>query len=465
MELIKSFLKSNRIVNIAIVGDSMVDQYYATKVTRLNPEFPTKCIQSSTELPILEVCGGASNLCYQATHFKDKVCLLSLLDEYSQNIFSHIDTSHSVIMGKGHVGLKKRYYDGDFPLFRWDVEQHNYGEPEIAHYREKLKENFCKLQDIDCVILSDYDKGLFTEDFSQFIIRKCNENGIITIVDPKSHDFRKWKYCTVFKPNSKYVSELPRHEDRLHGEAEYLKERLTCKEVVITDSGEGLYISTEGRFIKYDELSKKRPKIRSVIGAGDNFALFLAMSLSRGFTLYESSVIAYNASTVYVEDKHNKPITPYQLARWNDEISAKIMSADELNKVKNGKLVMTNGCFDFGLTLAHVEILKMAKERGNQLVVAINSDESVRKLKGNSRPIMPLSERMKIVASLACVDFVVSFDEETPLNLISEVMPDLVIKGGDYRCEDVAGYGIVPIEILPMINSISTTEKIIRMAK
>lgn len=472
MNEVKSFLEKNKAYRpkIVVLGDCMIDQYYAIRVLKLNPEFPTQCLFSNVENCYDSIPGGSSNIPFQSKFFNVDVFLIALLDQNSKRVYdSHgLNIEYSVMMTNGSVPVKKRFYDGDFPIFRWDVEKENYGESEIEIYRQQVLENFKFLleQKIDCVILSDYTKGFFTQELAQEIIDLCNYFKIKTIVDPKCLNSNKWKNCTVFKPNANYTKDfcksVLKSDKKFDEEAKFIKKIVECSEVIITDSGNGIYL--QEKYLTFEELSKKRPSIRSTIGGGDEFALFLALGLSHGFTLEESSKIAYNASTVYIQDKHNKPITPYNLLKWVDPIEAKLITVDELKCVvdsnRDKKWIMTNGCFDFGLTKGHIECLKFSKQQGDNLIVAINSDESVKELKGEDRPVLPLKDRMLIVASLEFVDFVVSFNEKTPIEVVEKLLPDALVKGGDYKVIDVAGHEITKVIIFPTIESMSTTDKI-----
>jgi D-beta-D-heptose 7-phosphate kinase/D-beta-D-heptose 1-phosphate adenosyltransferase len=165
-----------------------------------------------------------------------------------------------------------------------------------------------------------------------------------------------------------------------------------------------------------------------------------------------------------VQRKHNQPLVPADLLRLIDPCAAKFVSPSSLRE-RDYRLVMTNGCFDLGLTANHVRSLQWAKNQGEKLVVAVNDDESVRRLKGEGRPIMGVEERKRVVAGLECVDFVVDFSEDTPLELVNMIMPDCLVKGGDYQPGAVAGYGVVPIIIHPLFDGLSTTEKINRLRK
>jgi D-beta-D-heptose 7-phosphate kinase/D-beta-D-heptose 1-phosphate adenosyltransferase len=230
---------------------------------------------------------------------------------------------------------------------------------------------------------------------------------------------------------------------------------IKCEYVVITQASQGISIYSK------DDIQHIRPTrpldvAESVIGAGDCFCAFLAMSLARGMSVYESCDLAWHAGTIYVKNRYNKPLTTKDLYDYVDPTYNKINSLDEMKKARNYKLVFTNGCFDL-LHAGHLNTLRFAKSLGDKLVVAVNSDDSVARLK-SGRPIVNLENRMKMLASLDMVDYVVSFDEDTPHNLITQINPDIVVKGGDYREEDVVGYGLGPQVVLaPLIDGFSTT--------
>jgi D-beta-D-heptose 7-phosphate kinase/D-beta-D-heptose 1-phosphate adenosyltransferase len=461
----------NKRPKIAVVGDFLIDKYYKVDVKRISPEVPIKVLHSEwhqEENPEC-FCGGSGNVSYQLQDWKADIFLFSILGTNGTKFVKNFkfNSDNCVHVDGWKNPEKRRFHDGDFPISRYDVEdkQDKTFTFEWNMARIILLDNFEELinnEKIDVVILSDYDKGLFVEgirNISRDIIDLCGERNIKTIVDPKSLNLSLWKDCYIFKPNYEYVKNYCKNLHKPNS-IEIIKEHF--KNIVATDGGNGVYIDT--KFIPSPELSEKRPIIRSVSGAGDNFSAFLALSIALDFSIEESTRIAFNAASAYVEDKHNLPLTMHRLHKWYDR---KILQVDDLaeirEQVKNKKWVMTNGCLDAGLTAGHIETFKMSKKKGDYLIVAVNSDESVRSLKGEGRPILPLQERMKIIAAIEDVDYVVSFNETTPLKLIGKIKPDLITKGGDYKKEDVCGYGITEIEILPYINCMSTTDKIRKM--
>jgi len=181
------------------------------------------------------------------------------------------------------------------------------------------------------------------------------------------------------------------------------------------------------------------------------------MAIGLDICLPECLSIAFEAGTKYVANRYNKPLNPSDFF-----VDTKLITNPLVLKNRDFDLVWTNGCFDFGLTSAHVDCLKFAKSQGSKLVVGLNSDASVNRLKGSGRPMLPLRDRIKILSSLECVDFVISFEEDTPIGTIKKIVPDIIVKGGDYKKENVVGNNISNVIIFDYVDSISTTEKIMR---
>ena len=466
MATIEEFLNkdSHVRVRVGVIGDAMVDEYYQVSVKRLSPEFPIPVMLSGSEAPTAAKPGGAANVAYQFKHFNSSVYLCSLVDTYSRTVFieSGLDTNLCVEMSEGRVPRKKRLYDGNFPTYRWDVERPQYGLSTscLQEYDLALHKNteigFAKHGDVigavDVIIMSDYDKGVFKHNVWQDNL----DGDIPTIVDPKGEDIDKWRGCTVFKPNSVEAAQLS-GGTQWQFQCKYFIDRLHCGAVVITQGGKGV-VGCVGKpcaanMFEYRP-AKENLRPESVIGAGDCFMAFLAMAIGHGFSVQEAAEIAYEAGAVYVTQKHNRPITPYQMRKKMDPKKAKYVTTGFLKKVPN--LVMTNGCFDI-LHKGHIETLKFAAEQGEHLVVALNSDESVRRLKGSERPVVGLEDRMDLIASLDFVDFVVSFDEDTPEKLIAWSSPAIIVKGGDYKVAEVVGSDVAEIRIAPTIEGLSTT--------
>lgn len=431
--IFNKFLEKHRQHQLTIdcIGDVVIDQYYQVKVSRISQECPVAIMHSENQTPITRP-GGVALVAAQFKHFNITPNLIRFPKSFLDNKF------HTNVQ----IPIKKRFLEHTTQIKRWDIETKNYGltDNQLKTLQQQTIKNY---QPAEIAILSDYDKGFFynfTKEWMELLKNK------ITIVDPKNGPVEKWQGCTIFKPNSLEANNLS-------GETDWKKQCLYfknyCKKVVITQGEQGVVGMDEDFF----EYRQKSDKVVSTIGGGDIFASFLAMATGYGFSLFESVQIADYASKVYIQNSLNRPITPGELSPDG------IVHPIDLSK-RDYKLIFTNGCFDFGLTKGHVEYLQLTKSFGDKLVVALNSDTSIKRLKGENRPIMSLEERMTIVKALKCVDFVTWFEEDTPLEIIKIIMPELVVKGSDYRAEDVAGYGIVPIKIVDLFESTSTSEKI-----
>ncbi len=449
MNIINNFLKKNMEskISINVIGDSMLDWYYDVDVNRISPEFPIPVFKSSSEDPEAgSVPGGAANVAMQYNYFNVDVKYVSLITSLARIIYNArgINTDYCKVVDNMLLPVKKRIYSDGIPLVRWDIEKENFGLDDIKKHLMDLV-----IPSSDMNIFSDYNKGIFNMPW----FRKYFKNAD-SIVDPKHANIDLWEDCTVFKPNAseaKTLSDKKGWKDQV----EFFTNSIRCKSVVITQSGEGV-VGKDSDYFEYRPKQKTK-KVSSVIGAGDCFVCFMSMALLRGFTLPQACEIAYKAGTFYVQRNMNQPISPAELLSLSD---SKYVEEPEILSQRNFKLVFTNGCFDFGLTAAHVELLKFAKRHGDKLVVALNSDASTARLKGSGRPILPLEERIKIVSSFDCVDYVLSFEEDTPLEIIKKIDPDIIVKGGDYKKHEVVGNQIAEVILFDYMDVTSTTEKI-----
>jgi D-beta-D-heptose 7-phosphate kinase/D-beta-D-heptose 1-phosphate adenosyltransferase len=458
MQALDQFLYDDELrkIKIAVVGDIVLDEYFFVDASRISPEFSIPVMRSDTQYPQKVAPGGAANTAVQFKHFNVDVSLFGIIDEYANKILSEfgIETDTCLLTSdRFHTPLKRRFYQGQFPLCRWDVEEKLCGLNE-EELQEKQLSLFLKYEQStpDVVIFSDYNKCLFVNDDT--FRNKWFKEDVISIVDPKNGPCQLWRGCTVFKPNAKEAKEMSGYDD-WKDQCDFFEKHVQCPAVIITHGGKGVAGKVNGRYFEYwvEEKDAVCP-----IGAGDSYVAFLAMALGRMIDIVEAVKIAFEAGAVYVQKKHNTPVQKHELIARFDPIKAKFVKPEYLNK-RDYKLVMTNGVFDLGLTRGHVECLNYAKSLGDKLVVAVNDDDSVRRLKGDARPIVPLEERMAVLAGLSAVDFVVSFKEDTPLEIIHKLNPDLIVKSG-YKLEDVVGHGIVPVIIAPFVECISTTEKI-----
>lgn len=451
-QLIKEFLKRNRerTLNIFCVGDAMLDEYNEVKINRISPEHPVAVMACQSK--VVQRPGGAANVAYQFKHLNAETHLFCMDDPKAVKVFKehHISTfSFSTASGDPccELPIKRRYLDQGVQVApRHDIEKPSCGltPKQIDSITQALYKTLT-LNSPDVAIFSDYDKGMFHS--SLFQIPESYKD-TITIVDPKCGPLSKWKGCKIFKPNCNEAAALS-GKAHWRDQARYFQDELQCEAVVITFGGEKVAgIWKDDDFVYRPE---RRVNVESVIGAGDCFAAFFAAAVGHGFTPPEAANIAWNAGSIYVQQKMNRPVVPAELS------IDKIVAPEDLAK-RDFKLSLTNGCFDI-VHRGHIESLKFARSKGDKLVVAVNSDESVRRAKGPSRPVVPLDDRMAVLASFEFVDFVVSFDEDTPLEVIENINPDALVKGSDYQFSKIAGAEIVPeVYLAPMVPGVSTSK-------
>ena len=450
--MINDFLKRNteKKLSIFCFGDAVIDEYYQVKVDRISPEFPMPVMIMQEEKPIRKL-GGVANVIMQFKHFNIDTYLCSFVDSkleflLQQNNIDFYDSEFMVSGKKALIPVKKRFLDGEVQVTRLDIEKANYGlqKHEIDKYLPSMISQIGSRERPDVVVLSDYCKGFFSSNFNW-----CKNvfKDSITIVDPKQGSLDQWVGCTIFKPNAKEAKILSGCET-WQEQAFFFEKVLGCRAVVITHGDEGVYGSWDGTLFEYHP--SESVKVKSVVGAGDCFTAFLAMAVGHGFQGMDAIKIAYKAGSRYVQGIYNKPIFPVELS------DSKIVSAHDL-KNRDFKLAFQNGCFDI-IHSGHLQALRFAASKADKLVVALNSDASVKRLKGDSRPIKPLHERMAVMASLEMVDFVVSFEEDTPLEVIKACRPDVLVKGAQYGEGTIVGEDIVPETYrAPMIDGVSTT--------
>jgi len=431
--------------NIGVIGDAMVDEYYSVMIKGISPEFPVLAMHSFDSVP--RVCpGGAANVANQFSYFSNVGSwLVSFLDSHLKSCLSNNDIHTDFCKHiNSNVPVKRRFYSNGFPTYRWDIEKENYGlgDQIYSSCMDLYNNFFSSISKFDAVIFSDYCKGVFYPADFRYIPKN-----LVTVVDSKSNNIDKWFGCTVFKPNLKEAVEISGKRNAIDAGL-WIRSRIKCEHVVITNAEKGVtIISQDG--VQVIEPSTNFEAV-SVIGAGDCFTAILTLSMLEGFSIAESAGRAMKASSVYVQKKYNSPVTPLDL------IEGKFLSDPSLLRNRNFKLAFTNGCFDL-IHNGHISSLKFAKSKADKLVVALNDDQSVSRLKPN-RPIQSLQDRINIISSLDFVDYVVSFSEDTPLKVINSVDPDVLVKGDEYTPDQIIGSDIVKeVFTFPMVGGLSTT--------
>jgi D-beta-D-heptose 7-phosphate kinase/D-beta-D-heptose 1-phosphate adenosyltransferase len=287
----------------------------------------------------------------------------------------------------------------------------------------------------DVNLFSDYNKGFFATDWFKDHLSNA-------IVDAKPNNINRWRGCFALKLNAKEAREASGSDD-LKKQLNIISKATDCDNIIITRAENGAAGLDSGVFFEVDQEPVQK---RNIIGAGDCFFAFFGYSVMLGFSIHESAQIATHASSLYVQ---RPEIIPLQL---NDLVVGKLIHDHSILKNRDFKLVFTNGCFDI-LHAGHVDYLEFAKSQGDKLVVAVNSDDSVRKLKGDKRPVNSLNMRLKLLAGLSCVDYVLFFNDDTPINVIKSIMPDTIVKGSPYKTrEEVVGHDVIDEIIIAPAN-------------
>ncbi len=460
-------------LKILVVGDVMLDYYWSGQTDRVSPEAP---------VPIVKVnhkearAGGAGNVALNIASLEAEVTLIGIVgaDKEArelQNLLSAEGVQCDFIKSKNApTACKLRVVAQHQQLIRLDFEEKlldfDYAEL-LNHYQQALI-------GVDAVIFSDYDKGVLSHIPELLALAKAC--GVPSFVDPKGVDFSRYRGADLITPNRselQAVAGVCADNEQIIRKGQALLQQYDIAALLVTLSEHGMAL------IKPDSayfLPTQARDVFDVTGAGDTVIASMALGMAAGLDAQHAMHMANMAAGIVVGKFGTSTISTQELNRAlhgeQDDIHGVVTEA-ELQQVidlakKNGeKVVMTNGCFDI-LHSGHVAYLEQARLLGDRLVVAINSDESVRQLKGDSRPINHIDDRMTIIAALACVDWVIPFTEATPERIYHKFLPDILVKGGDYQPEQVVGGAAVvkaggKVVILDFVEGKSTTGTIARI--
>lgn len=438
---------------VLIAGDVMLDRYWHGSAARISPEAPVPVVrvESNEERP-----GGAGNVALNVAALGAQVTLAGLVgdDEAATALHRLLSGAQVECLFERLPGCatvtKLRVLSRHQQLIRLDFEG-GFREPDAQTLAQRVIQ---RLPGCDALVLSDYGKGTLSA--VPEIITAARKTGQPVLVDPKGRDFEPYRGATLMTPNLSEFEAVVGHcadEDVLVHKGEALRRALALNALVITRSERGMTLLREGHPALH--LSAQAREVFDVTGAGDTVIAMFAAALAAGSDLSDAARLAnlaagivvgkLGAATVSVTELHGAlqaHVSTRQGVMNETELLALVAQA----RARGETIVMTNGCFDI-LHAGHVRYLEQAKGLSDYLIVAVNDDASVQRLnKGSSgieRPINPLDVRMEVLAALKCVDWVVPFSEDTPERLICNVLPDMLVKGGDYKPEQVAGHRCV----------------------
>jgi D-beta-D-heptose 7-phosphate kinase/D-beta-D-heptose 1-phosphate adenosyltransferase len=474
---ISSIIKRFGELRVLVIGDLMLDRYAWGRVIRISPEAPVPVLKVLSEnlLP-----GGAANVGSNLRSLGANVEICGVIgkDYEGEKLIElleriGIDSKNIILDPKRPTTTKTRLVAGTQQIARMDREETCPISDELKTRLMDMITRLVKERPPHGIIISDYAKGLIGEDISGEIIRLAKREEIFIAVDPKGKDFAKYSGTNVITPNQKEAEEVCgfsiEDERTLKRAIEILMEETHADCVLITRGKQGISFCVKGSEIK--TISSDAREVFDVTGAGDTVVSVSTLSYLSSKSWEDSVRIANLAAGIVVGRVGTATVTQADLIEHFEDdkhlISGKILSREVLSatisrlKAKGEKIVFTNGCFDL-LHVGHLRLLKEAKKLGDVLVVAINSDSSVRALKGEGRPLISENDRAHIIASLDCVDYVSLFAEDTPLELIKVLKPDILVKGGDYTLDTVVGRDFVEgyggrVCIIPLIEGVSTS--------
>ena len=457
---------------IIVIGDVMLDRYWSGKAARISPEAPVPVVQVKS---IEERVGGAGNVALNIARLGGKVTMLAVVgdDAEGESIRTILETngvSCDFVKEKGIRSIcKLRIMAQHQQLIRLDFE-----DTPIAFDRSALLAKLSRyLPGNDVIVFSDYGKGTLA-DVENYIVQ-AKKAGIKMLVDPKGTDYQRYSGADVITPNLaelQAVVGVCHDESRLIEKGRALIQQLQTPTLLLTRGEAGMTLIQEDQV---HSLPAQAKDVFDVTGAGDTVIAVMALGVALNMALTEAMYLANLAGGIVVGKLGTSTVSMQELTRamhGDRDSQYGIVSEDELVKIMarakahDEKIIMTNGCFDL-LHAGHVTYLQQAKALGDRLIVAVNSDASVKILKGETRPINGLQERMTVLAALACVDWVVAFEEETPERLYCKLLPDVLVKGGDYSTDQVAGGECVmkaggEVKILQFVDGQSTTAMINR---
>lgn len=468
-------------IRCLVIGDLMLDEYLWGKAERISPEAPVQVVDVVREELRL---GGAGNVVNNLVALGAQVAVCSVIGEDENGSallenFSRRNVAVDAIFRDParRTSRKTRVVASNQQIVRIDRESRDPLSPE-------MEEQVCswiraEAGHFGVILLSDYLKGVLTHRVIETIVSAAARTGIPVLVDPKGTDFARYRGATLLTPNRKEAeaaSGMAIQDGRsLNRAAELIMEKAGLSHLLITRSEEGMSLfAHDSEAVHIPTVARE---VFDVSGAGDTVLASLAVGVAAGLGMAEAARLANIAAGIAVGKLGTSTVSPDEIinavALTHSDSDSKIKNLDVLTaiitaeKARGKRVVFTNGCFDL-LHAGHVKYLQKARNLGDLLILGLNSDASVRRLKGEKRPLISEEERAHILAALDCIDYVVLFDQDTPLELITALKPHILAKGGDYTADSVVGKDVVEayggrVELVSFVDGKSTTNIIERV--
>ena len=472
---VESFFEKATTVRALVIGDLMLDEYLWGRAERISPEAPVQVVEVTREDLRL---GGAGNVVHNLVALGCRVAVCSVIgcDENGALLRRAFEEKGVVLDGlfedpERRTSKKTRVIAANQQIVRIDRETKS----AIGAGMEQGMLDYLAsgLADVDVIVVSDYLKGVLTPAVLSAVCRRGRAMGIPVVVDPKGGDYGKYRGATLLTPNRKEaeiasgvaITDL----ESLERAAQGLLGSLELDALLITRSEAGMSLfPADGDAVHIPTVARE---VFDVTGAGDTVISVLSLGLACGLSMPDSAWIANVAAGIAVGKLGTSTVAPGEIVaevgHGLKDSDSKIKNLDVLTHViarersRGKRVVFTNGCFDL-LHVGHVKYLQKARELGDLLVVGLNTDASVRRLKGEKRPLIEETERAHILAALDCIDYVVLFDEDTPLRVIEALAPAILVKGGDYNVDQVVGREVVEahggrVELIQFVDGRSTS--------
>ena len=417
---------------ITVIGDVMIDWYLHGESSRISPEAPVPVVKFKESKFQL---GGAANVANNLKHLEIEPFLIGAVgkDHFGSLLKEHLKVEKikfNLLSEKSFKTIcKQRLMSSNQQLARIDYEQY-FHTSKLSNILNTFTKNIAKT---DLIIVSDYGKGTVSN--ARKLIQSARKFKKKILIDPKGKDFTKYKGANLITPNKSefenIMGKVGSKKD-LENKAKKMLEHLDLESLIVTLGSEGMYVLTKSNKKIFGSFINAYPQeVFDVSGAGDTMMSALGAALSEDNDIFSAAEFANLAASISVSKLGTSTVS-------KDEVTN--LEASKSNKEQ--VIVFTNGCFDI-IHSGHLDLLKEAKSYGDKLIVGLNSDKSVRKLKGPERPIIGQSERKKILSALKFVDEVIIFNEENPLKLIKKLKPSILVKGADYIKEQVVGAAFV----------------------
>jgi D-beta-D-heptose 7-phosphate kinase/D-beta-D-heptose 1-phosphate adenosyltransferase len=471
---------------VLLVGDMMVDRYLYGNAERLSPEAPVPVLHFQKEELRL---GGAGSVAANLATLGAKVTTVGVIgpDETGRQLKHLLQT-----IGADPAGLVECDRPTTCKMRLVGSAQHRHPQQMIrldfehsapvdhATAQKLIASAMQAMQTAEVVCIEDYNKGAVTPDICRAVIQAAKHRGLPVLIDPaRIDDYRKYAGATCLKlnrPEAAKATGLPvETPEQFQLAAERLLETLSLEAVVVTLDKHGAYIASRAGDRRL--LQTRTRQVYDVTGAGDMAFAMLAVARAAGANWEDATALANVAGGLEVEKFGVVPITPQEIIQ--ELLTEAHLHAGKFrdlqtllpelarHRASGKRLVFTNGCFDL-IHLGHVKYFQFAKARGDLLIVGVNTDKSIQRLKGDKRPIINEADRISVLEELESIDYLVAFDDDTPINLIQAIRPDVLVKGADYKKEQVVGWDLVEsyggsVALAPLIDGRSTSKVIERI--